>query len=560
MNFLKSVNTLIFTTIFIVFFALSSKSQNSPAKYSNFDRGSYYFYYGKKDSAFLMYSMYVNNPDDTLKKGMAYRYMGDIQWAMGDLHGAQESATGVLQTLDTLDEKHYMELGYTFNLLGDVSLNMKRYDEAIDMYNKAIRFFKGSDFMLEVMNGKATAFQKKGEYKAAIAVYDSILSLKPANQKLVARIIDNKARTKWLLDPAYPVLPEFWSALKIRVDSQYKAGLNASYAHLSDYYVNLKPDSALWYAQKMFEQAKENQSPDDILEAIDKLIRLNGSPLVKEHWYNEFKKLNDSLQLSRDTTRNRFALIRYDVQKSKADNLVLQQHITKQRLLTYGVIVLAAVIIIWLSLWYSKRRKRIKQESENAIRNSKLKTSQKVHDVVANGLYGIMNELEHSKAIDREPLINKIEVLYEKSRNISYEDIGSGKSIDYDNQVHQLLTSFANDQTKVIVVGNQPTYWNRISASQKHELQLVLNELMINMKKHSHAKNVVIVFKQEDNKGFINYKDDGVGFDSGSEFGNGLNNTVSRIKSLNGDVNFGKSEKAGVFIAISFPLESSKTL
>jgi len=222
--------------------------------------------------------------------------------------------------------------------------------------------------------------------------------------------------------------------------------------------------------------------------------------------------------------------------------------------------VLAAVIIIWLSLWYSKRRKRIKQESENAIRNSKLKTSQKVHDVVANGLYGIMNELEHSKAIDREPLINKIEVLYEKSRNISYEDIGSGKSIDYDNQVHQLLTSFANDQTKVIVVGNQPTYWNRISASQKHELQLVLNELMINMKKHSHAKNVVIVFKQEDNKGFINYKDDGVGFDSGSEFGNGLNNTVSRIKSLNGDVNFGKSEKAGVFIAISFPLESSKTL
>ncbi|MEI9956841.1 MAG: hypothetical protein WDM90_11180, partial [Ferruginibacter sp.] len=152
------------------------------------------------------------------------------------------------------------------------------------------------------------------------------------------------ARTKWLQNPGYRLYLNYGAALKIRVDSQYNTGLNASYAHLSDYYAKLNPDSALWYAQKMREQAIENRSPDDILQAIDRTHQVKQLFCFKRTLYDEFKKLNDSLQLSRDTTRNRFALIRYDVQKSKADNLVLQQYITRQRFLMYGFIAIAVII------------------------------------------------------------------------------------------------------------------------------------------------------------------------------------------------------------------------
>jgi signal transduction histidine kinase len=250
-------------------------------------------------------------------------------------------------------------------------------------------------------------------------------------------------------------------------------------------------------------------------------------------------------------------LIRYDFQKSKADNLVLQQHITEQRALMYGLMATAVIIIIGLYVWYTKRRKRQKLESENAIRESKLKTSKKVHDVVANGLYGIMNELEHKKTVDKEPLINKIEDLYEKSRNISYEDVSAFNNINYNVQVHDLLNAFSTDQTRVIVVGNQPAFWNSITNVQRNELQLILNEIMVNMKKHSQAKNVSVIFKQENNKAVITYKDDGIGFVPGLRYGNGLNNTVSRIKSMKGEVIFGKSEKEGASITISFPLEAN---
>ncbi|MEJ0104201.1 MAG: ATP-binding protein [Bacteroidota bacterium] len=505
------------------------------------------------DSAFLMFSRAANTAVDSMEKSKAYNYMGIMQRKAGDLYGAQESLTAALRTLDVKNEKQRNLIVFVYNALGNTSLDLKKYDEAIGFYDTALAITKEKDYILEIMNGKATALQKKKNYAAAITIYDSILYLQPGDRTLTARAISNRAKTKWLQDSSYPALNEYRLALKIRVDSQDNRGLNASYAHLSDYYARIRPDSALFYAQKMHEKAKEIESPDDILEAADKLIRLNNSPALKEHWYEEFKKLSDSIQMARDTTKSQFALIKYDVQKSKADNLILQQHITRQRLLMYGLIILAIILVVALSLWYSRRRRRLKLESENAIRESKLKTSQKVHDVVANGLYIIMNELEHDKTIDKEPLLNKIEDLYEKSRNISYEDL-PGNSTDYDKQIHQLLTSFANEHTKIIVIGNQQTFWNKVTASQKQELQLVLNEIMINMQKHSRAKNVVIHFKQEKDIAFINYKDDGVGFRAGAEFGNGLKNTVSRIRSINGQVNFEKSGSEAVSIAISFPL------
>lgn len=527
-----------------------------------------------------MFSRYVNNPNDSFKKGRAYRFMGEILWRAGNLYGAQEYLNNAVHTLNLLDAKQLIqavpdseitvntldslklnlreELGAAYNISGNVNLDLKLYDEAITDYNTAIAVLKGLDYMYEPLNGKATSFQKKGELNNAIAVYDSIIALKPEDQLIMARVIDNRAKTKWLQNPDYPALPEFWSALKIRTESMDTSGLNASYAHLSDYYKGSNPDSAIIYAQKMLKRATENKNPDDRIEAMDKLIKLSKNSPVKDQWYIEHEILDDSLTFARNTTKNRFAKIIYDFQQERENNLILRQHVITQRLLMYALIVIATCIITWLYISYKKRRKRLQQEAENTIRNSKLKTSQKIHDVVANGLYGIMNGLEHNKTIELEPLINKIEDLYEKSRNISYEEIAPNDNEDYNNKVHHLLNAFADGQTNVIIVGNNSTFWKRITGIQKHELQLILNEIMVNMKKHSQAKNVAIVFKQEDNKSFIIYKDDGLGFQPGFKFGNGLNNTVSRIKSIHGEVNFGKSEKDGVSITISFPLESNK--
>lgn len=551
---MKLSKGLLFVIISMIIGGCSNKKDHAAEKYTDYERGNWYTYLGKLDSAFLMYNNYVGNADDTLKKAAAYRYMGDMQWEAGDLHGAEESATGAIRTLDTLNTKHYSELCYTYRLLGNLNVDLQHYDEAINMYNRAMRFATDSSFPLELMNDKAVALQKKGAYNNAIAVYDSILQLNNNNPSLYARVLDNRAATKWRFNSGFPVLPDLWQALQIRTDSQYLRGLNASYAHLSDYYEKTNPDSALWYAKKMFLQAQIIQSPADRLEAIDKLIRVDNAAASRK-WYAEFKKLSDSLQLSRDSTKSSFAYIKYDSQKSKADNLELKTQVITQRIWLYGFIAFATIIITLLWNWYKKRRRRIKQEAEIAIRDAKLNTSQKVHDVVANGLYGIMNLLEHSVEIDREPLLTKVEDLYEKSRDISYEELVDADDADYDKQIHDLLDEFTNDQTKVFAIGNQPLFWNKVSGIQKRQVLLVLREIMTNMKKHSGATNVVIKFKDDNNTGTINYSDDGKGFPADFKYNNGLNNTVNRIKSLNGEINFGKSDRNGASIAISFPLQ-----
>jgi tetratricopeptide (TPR) repeat protein len=546
-----------FIIVAFLFVACDKDKKETAQEYTELQWGLHYYYANKFDSAILMFSRAASSSTDSLDKANANIFLAMLLRQAGDLYAAQQSLTAALRVLDPDEPQHQASLVSTYNELGNISIDLKNYQEAVNFYNTGEGIAKDPGHTLEILNGKATALQKMGRYREAIIIYDSILENGPSKMATLARVISNRAKTRWLMNPELPVLDEYWQALKIRLDSQYHDGLNASYAHLSDYYANVKPDSALWFAEKMYENAKQYTSPDDVLEATDKLIRLSRTSATKQDWYDQFKRINDSLSLARDTTRSRYALIRYDAQKSKADNLLLQQRITRQRAWMFSLVSLAILIIATITVAYQRRRKRIRQETENAIREAQLKTSKKVHDVVANGLYHIMNELEHKEAIEKEPLITKIEGLYEQSRNISYEE-RLETSADFPQKIHELLAAYSNAQTKVIVIGNQASYWNVVNAMQKRELQLVLQELLVNMRKHSEAKNVVIRFQQEKGRILVHYKDDGIGFPSPMEFGNGLQNTVNRIETLRGEIIFGESGQAGVSITISLPTDTNQ--
>ncbi len=554
----KTANRLAF--IFILFLFISSSfGQDKQARYKEFINGYDNFNGQHYDSAFSIFSRYIDVHERDVYTAWAYTYLGHIYWQAGDLYASETNLVEALSILDSVKESKRKNLpGYLYNLLGNVNLDLGRYKDAIRFYDNALPFFEGKEYAIEIMNGEAVAFQRMKDYTKAIATYNFALTFKPRDRLLVARILDNRARTEWLRDSNYSASNEFHAALKIRLDSNYNEGLTASYDHLADYYAIKNPDSALLYARRMYNAGIACENVHDIANALDKLSIFSSDPDTIKKWHTRYKNLNDNIQFAKDTSQGRFGLQKYDPRKSKVDNLFYQKKISTQRDFMIRLGIIATAIILFLTIWYNIRRRKLKRESEIAIRDSKLKTSQRVHDVVANGLYGIMNELEHRPTIDREPLMNRIEDLYEKSRDISYEESPATDNTNYDTQVHELLNSFSTDQTNVYIVGNQPAFWNKITGAQKRELQLVLNEIMVNMKKHSRAQNVVIRFKQEDGIGWINYTDDGIGFDENIDFGNGLKNTVSRINSLTGEVTFEKNEKGGLAIIISLPIQSEK--
>jgi signal transduction histidine kinase len=69
---------------------------------------------------------------------------------------------------------------------------------------------------------------------------------------------------------------------------------------------------------------------------------------------------------------------------------------------------------------------------------------------------------------------------------------------------------------------------------------------MTNMRKHSQATFVTLIFQKKGSKIHINYKDNGVGSDLFKK--NGLQHTESRIASINGTINF-ESKKGDGFKA-----------
>jgi signal transduction histidine kinase len=516
------------------------------------------YLYKQNDSAFYYFNRYIAGSKDSFLIAASYSNMAVIQSEAGDNFGSQESLFFSLKYLNPHREKDRSVLASDYNELGLTSLNLKDPKNAVKFYELALSYCDREDLRKVLLNNKALAYQKIGAYRQAVSIYQSAIYKLPKNSPEYARILSNMARTRWLWRPAYPAAKELIEALRIRTAEKDLWGQNASFSHLSDYYRLSKPDSAYWYAGEMYRVACLLNSPDDRLEALQKLTDL-GPPLAVKRYFRTYQRLNDSLQTARNAAKNQFALIRYNVEKSEADNLKLQKDNTEKRYQLsqqtfrfYATLLAFLLLILFAFQWYKNRKRQQEQATHNAVRETQLKASKKVHDTLANDVYRIMKKIEHGPDLDRERLLDDIEEVYQRARDLSYEII-----IDADEQFHEkiseLLRAFATEEIKVVIVGNSAALWQRVDTVRKMEVKLILQELMVNMQKHSQARNVVIKFEDRPDWCIIYYYDDGVGMQEGMQPGNGLHNTGNRIKSIGGDLTFETNESQGLHLQISFP-------
>lgn len=501
------------------------------------------FYNNGNDSAFYYYNKVVNASADSLTIARAYNSMAIIQSDAGDYFGAQQSLLSSLSFLDESKEDNINCLASNYNELGNTSQNLRNYDAAIAYYRLALKFIKNKDFKLTILNNQAVSYQKKKQYPAAIDIYNSIINDSKGNKKQYARILSNLAKTKWLQDSSYNAAPDLLTAFRIRDEELDPWGLNASYAHLSDYYTVSQPELALQYANKMYAIAHQLASPDDQLEALQKLILLAPAKNAKQYFVR-YQYLNDSLQTSRNAAKNQFALIRFDAEKNKTDNLRLQKENAEKKT---QIIILFATLVALCAIAYI-----IIRETRNKGKRNQLRISKKVHDEVANGIYSIMQKVEHSHYTNDDPLLDDLDIVYEKSRNISY-DHQLTNHVDFSEEIRRLLSAFSSDNIKIVMAGNEKESWTNINDNVRHEVKHVLQELMVNMKKHSGAHNVVIKFERQDHSLHIRYADDGIGLQPAFKKGNGLTNTGNRIKDMGGNLTFDTLTAKGLKIYIQIP-------
>ncbi len=561
---MRSLNFCILSLIFV---SCSSEiiQEASTVATPYYDRAYEYRDAGMADSAFLYFDkakdLFLENKD-SLNVANCLIQMAIMLSNQNDYFGAQETSLQANDYLDVKNPKHRIYLSSNFNNLGKSTYFLKDFERAISFYDSAIQFSDDSLNTRVFLNNKAKAYHDNEQYAEALKIFEQIIQKDSKNPREYARTLTNIANTRWHQNPAYNAVPDLLTALQIREKENDKWGKNSSYAHLAEYYEQRRPDSALFFAHKRYGTAREIKSADDQILGLQMLVRL--IPPDSAKWYFEvYQRLSDSVQLARAAAKNQFALIRYEVEKNKAENLKLQQEnaernlqINRQRTLT-AVVSLSAIVLMGGGIyWYRKRKQRLELEAQSRIKASQLRTSKKVHDVVANGLYRVMAEIENRNDIDREGILDRLEDMYEKSRDISYETEDPPiklKQMDYHEKITDLLISFATDSTKVLIAGNDSGVWAEVSVEAKYEIEHILQELMVNMKKHSRASHVAVRFEQQGHQFLIHYADNGIGLPPNFQKGNGLVNTGNRIKNLHGDFTFDTREN-GLKIRMTFPL------
>ncbi|MDN4012163.1 hypothetical protein QX233_06825 [Chryseobacterium gambrini] len=502
------------------------------------------------DSAFYYFNLSKNSfleENDSLGVGRSLVNMAIIQTDEGDYFGGLETSFEANKFIKYKKDSNVLRtLAANYNNIGIASNYLKNNDDAYKYYLKAIRNAVDKNIYVYYNNiGDNLITQRKFNE----AKYYLEKAMNTRDSSVLAKVINNLAKVKYLSNDKYNPLPELNRALEIRKKKNDSFGQNSSYETLSTYYLLKDKNISLSYAKMMLQKAIENKSLGDQILALQRIISLD-----PKNYLTNFQKLNsivDSLQTKRNRDKNQFATIRYDLEGERAKGEKLKADNEVQQIKNNAKLVFLASLLILGFIWYIKRQKQLKQEKELEVKNTQLKMSKKVHDVVANGIYQVMAKIENQEDFDREKTLDELEFVYEKSRNLSYEKAGEEK--EFSQEISELIASFNNASVKTFTAGNSSSVWTNISAPVKEEIYQVLRELMVNMKKHSKASHVAVKFEKADQNIEIQYKDNGVGISGDLIYKNGLRNTASRIEGIGGNITFETKIEKGLKVNISFP-------
>ena len=155
--------------------------------------------------------------------------------------------------------------------------------------------------------------------------------------------------------------------------------------------------------------------------------------------------------------------------------------------------------------------------------------------------------------VQKETLLDNLDKIYTRTRNISRENSPIGTGDSYEMELKEMLSGFSSSRVQVIVKDISTIPWDKIAEEQKIALYRVLQELLVNMKKHSQGTFVVLRFEINTKALLVHYSDNGIGLPHPIPSKNGLHNVENRIRTIGGSIIFDTSSSKGLKIKLTFP-------
>ena len=513
-------------------------------------------YKEKYRNAFISRKLFLSI-GDSLRAGKRSLEMANAQSSMSDYTGSQENAALALRLLQQTKDSAY--ISSALNQIGIANRERGFYKDAIANYESALKYSTSTEDSLSFLNNMALAYRDNGDFSKATE-YLKLVNSKTeyADEESKARFIDNLAYTIWLEDSTANVLADLKTAEEMRLKSNDLKGLISSYSHLSEYYSNKDLKLAKEYAVMSLDAARKNDSKISELNALEKLLKI-AEPTESKDYIKRYLHLNDSIKLAELQAKNFFAKIKFDEEQKQKEIDDLQaesvmQQLESEELKNQTIILSLGGMLILVSsgfgFYYLKQRHEKEKIQETHLTETRI--SKKIHDELANDVYNVMSGMQEIASND---IMDKLEHIYKRTRNISRENSSIPTGENYLPHLISTLSSAVSENTRLILRGEESINWSILSSEKKIILYRVLQEMMINMNKHSQASLVAIIFSEEKNLLKIQYSDNGVGVSKESlKSGNGIQNMENRIFSINGKLNFETEQEKGLRIFIQIPI------
>lgn len=514
--------------------------------------------YGKAIGSYTASKNQALKNNDSSTVGKSLMNIGILQKNQNDFFGSKETLVEALKFI-----KDPVLTTHCYNALGTDHRKLLNHPEAIKYYKKAINGATLPKERTMYQNNLSVTYIDNKEYKKARMLLETISkdTALHKDKKLYARILDNFAYARWLsgLDVGEE---EFQRPLNIRREQNDLRGQIASYTHLGEFFAPTDLKKAKAYFDSVIQLSKRLKIPRAEKDALQLLMPFEPSNVRLR---DRYVFLQDSLYAQDLKVKTQFAKYIYDDQRRQESirrlekaNLEHELEAVRQRnqkIISVSALVLVLLTAISIGYFLVQRGKQLKQQNRTAKLEATYETeaslSRKLHDDFGGKLNHAMVLLQNGTS--PEKVLDVVGELYNQSRNFSREinDVDTGP--DFKDTLFGILEAYSQN-TQLFITGSKEVKWDLLSPLTKKTLYKVLQELMINMQKHSKATMVFISFEQNKKTLKISYSDNGIGVSPNDmKNKNGLWNTEKRIQAIGGSIIFDSNKGEGFSAFIEIP-------
>ena len=470
-------------------------------------------------------------------------YLAEIQQKQFDFSGSEATATEAIKI-----NPNYNQIYSFYNLLGLNYQEQKDFKKAIKYYNLSYNLSTTEIGKSVIKNNIGNVYLESNQFQKAKSVFETIAKNDSliTNKMNYAKVLDNLGFTYFKLNNS-KALYCLNQSLEIRDSLKDDSESIASFMHLSEYHQNSNPSLARDFAQKAYNAATSINSPDDKIEALKFLINSSDTEEIRTLSLKQMA-IYDSINKVRQNSKTQFSKIKYDFSIAKKDSE--KQKTQKQLYLSLLIFITALSIVSYFAFRSRNRRKLLETTYKTETRISK-----KLQDELANDVHNAIafaetQDLENQ--FYKETLLDNLDAIYTRARNISSENKSVETGESYFDNLKEMIASY-NSFERNVIVNCDNFNWSKINKETKIIIYRIVQELLVNMKKHSRCSVASLVIKLDDKIIKINYSDNGVGSENKLKIKKDLQNVENRKELISGTVTFGTELEKGFKIKIVIP-------